>query len=272
MLYSKRRKNLGGGRRKRSNRRSYGSKRLRMIGGTSGQQAGFTGHSMEYEPCPIKESPPNFDSHEEYMKWYIPLKNIQKECRKTAIRWDDLSKEAKEAEIEKQWGKLTEGQKMLFIRAGSDAERQYLLYRRKYLMGADALKRWENYTPDQKQLFISTVDNNTQTQSQEREHDFLSNNIANEILENPSIWFAMTPEQKKTYMEQHQYVGHRFNFQKGDYDEDWFKTLTSTQQETLNSFVKKNEIGFIQFFSSPIGEMYLDNPNSYSVKSLMSGH
>ena len=38
MLYSKRRKNLGGGRRKRSNRRSYGSKRLRMIGGASSQK------------------------------------------------------------------------------------------------------------------------------------------------------------------------------------------------------------------------------------------
>ncbi len=33
MLYSKRRKNLGGGRKKRSNRRSYVSNRLRMSGG-----------------------------------------------------------------------------------------------------------------------------------------------------------------------------------------------------------------------------------------------
>lgn len=33
MVYSKRRKNFGGGRKKRSNRSSYGSKRLRMIGG-----------------------------------------------------------------------------------------------------------------------------------------------------------------------------------------------------------------------------------------------
>ena len=33
MLYSKRRKNLGGGRNKRSNRRSYRSNRSHMIGG-----------------------------------------------------------------------------------------------------------------------------------------------------------------------------------------------------------------------------------------------
>ena len=36
MLYSKRRKNLGGGRRKRSNRRFYSSKRVYMIGGENG--------------------------------------------------------------------------------------------------------------------------------------------------------------------------------------------------------------------------------------------
>ena len=36
MLYSKRRKNLGGGRMKRSNRRSYGLKRYNKYGGNSG--------------------------------------------------------------------------------------------------------------------------------------------------------------------------------------------------------------------------------------------
>ena len=36
MLYSKRRKNLGGGRMKRSNRRSYGLKRYKKYGGSSG--------------------------------------------------------------------------------------------------------------------------------------------------------------------------------------------------------------------------------------------
>jgi hypothetical protein len=311
MLYSKRRKNLGGGRKKRSNRKSNRSNKFRMKGGmlpavkagwqwwttahdnghisnimdkkmqnvdpsVTAKDVGFTGHSMNYEPCPIEEKPLNLDTHEKFMNWYTPQQNIQDECRLTEIKWDNLSKEAKQVEIEKQWSKLTEGQKMLFINADSDAEREYLLYGRLYLsMDADKQKQWKNYTPEQKQLFISTVTNKDlpRTRLQDREINFLSNkDRAAEFLQNPLKWSIMNEEEKNTYMDQHQYVGHQFDFKKGEYNTEWLKTLTEKQRKTLKMFVDKKEIGSIQFFSTPLGQTQLDNLESNIVYNSMSGH
>jgi hypothetical protein len=217
------------------------------------ETVGFTGSKSEYKPCSLKKYTETL-THEEVLNWYAQQQIIQNKCRETEIKWEELTSDARKVEIDKQWSNLRNDIKLLFINADSDDERKYLLYNQRYLH-IDTMK-WANYTPDQKQLFITTDNSKNDVLR------FLSSDRANEILENPLKWINMTDEEKKTYMIQHQYPGHKFDFETRTFDKKWFEQLTEKQQQTLQGFVKKNLVGSIQLFSSPIGFEYIDNPDS----------
>ena len=99
---------------------------------------------------------------------------------------------------------------MVFVNATSDAERQYLLYNRKYI--SRDMRDWAKYTPDQKMVFISTVHNNTRTPFQWKVAEYLFYTHNDIVLNNSVKWNKMTDEDKTIYMDQHPYLGQKIIF------------------------------------------------------------
>jgi hypothetical protein len=261
-LYSKRRKNLRGGRRKRSNRKRK-SGRNNMNGGSvlpltkTTVKAKFTGSQRFYRPCGhLLEGPPNLTQAERSAAY--------RECLKNAVSWRDLEKEDLETEIERQWNELSKEQQMLFINADSEAEREYLLFNDIYF--SINTEQWNGFTDQQKMVFISTVSNKDRqrTPFQVIVHDYLTfiskmGIIENStIMKNAAMWNAMTEENKKIFMKQHKFNDHRFNYETMTFDEEWFYNLSPGRQCILNSYVAKGDDTAIQYLSSPVGEKYLD--------------
>jgi hypothetical protein len=153
---------------------------------------------------------------------------------------------------------------MLFINAGSEAEREYLLFNDIYF--TINTQEWAKYTPDQKMVFISTVSNKDRqrTPFQVIVHDYLTfirnmGRIENSaIMKNAAMWNAMTEENKTIFMKQHTFNDHRFNYKTRTFDEEWFYNLSPGRQCILNSYVAKNDDKAIQYLSSPVGEKYID--------------
>jgi hypothetical protein len=167
-----------------------------------------------------------------------------------------------ETEIERQWNELSEQQQMLFINAGSEAEREYLLFNDIYF--SIDIQQWANYTPDQKMVFISTVSNKDRQRTPFQD-DYLTfirkmDRIENSaIMKNAAMWNAMTEENKKIFMKQNKFNDHRFNYETRTFDEEWFYNLSPGRQCILNSYVAKDDDKAIQYLSSPAGEdKYID--------------
>ena len=212
MLYSKRRKNLGE-RKKRFSRILAEQQRITsLLQNVTAKHVGFTGSESDYIPCPRKGSrnlPANLTENET-IKWFATQKTNQTKCLKTVPKWADLTQEARDAEIEKQWNVLPNYTKMVFVNATSDAERQYLLYNRKY--NSRDMRDWAKYTPDQKMVFISTVHNNTRTPFQWKVAEYLFYTHNDIVLNNSVKWNKMTDEDKTIYMDQHPYLGQKIIF------------------------------------------------------------
>jgi hypothetical protein len=269
------------------------------------KQAKFPGHFMAYNPCPFEKRPANlhYDTYnkkwyvnkfdrrpDDDKQWYMEQLEINKDCMETKYTWDKpgltpkesddekkrqwdiLDHADKEAEIGRQWDNLSTDQKSLFSNAETDDERRYLLYNQNYRNSFIVDPNvWAKYTPEQKQLFISTVNrDNTQSEFQKRENMFLINetkNVSNEILNDPSMWLKKTEQEKKTYMNQHIFLGHKYNFENKKFHDEWWNEREPEEKETLQSFIASDDILSIQYFSTPNGTHYLKDPTNPNAQS-----
>jgi hypothetical protein len=201
MIYSKRRKNLGGGRKRsnRSSRQRYSKKGRNMRGGSSDMEAnitpeyyGFTGYQYDYNPCDDLKG--KWDD-EAQQKIYI-------DCLKVTPKWDNLDLNAKKNEIQRQWHALPETSRECLIKA-SPEERDFI-HKFVNLNSKDRVDTWENLSPEQKNFLIGILED-AKTKTELRKIELIKK-------------WETTPTTYPNYDREKRNIGFSIDAAKRDYD------------------------------------------------------